>query len=298
MLLLFGCLVDAPADSADPLGDDSDADTDTDSDTDSDSDADADADADADTDTDTDFVIGPSGRFTETLEVDGIERSYTVFVPEAATSAMETGPVPVLVALHGAGDTAENFLHATGLETTAGDNALLVVAPTGYNKGWFVQTNEGWPGTDGNSSSFANDIYLLDGLLEDLDGGYRLDAERFYLVGHSRGAGMTALVLMGSGQIGWTSPFAAYGVNAGYDPAQGGLPAADADPKRPAWVIHGGADTVVPTSYGEALADDLDAAGFEVTYTEVSGAGHTWLWRSDYGQTNQDLVDWLLDQDL
>ena len=54
----------------------------------------------------------------------------------------------------------------------------------------------------------------------------------------------------------------------------------------------------MPTSYGEALADDLDAAGFEVTYTEVSGAGHTWLWRSDYGQTNQDLVDWLLDQDL
>ena len=211
---------------------------------------------------------------------------------------MAVGPTPVLVALHGAGDTGSNFIAATDLDDVARDNGLLLVAPDGYNKGWFVQNDEGWPRSHSDSSSFYNDVLLMQTILDDLEEDYRVDSDRYYLTGHSRGAGMTALVGIATGQYGFTSPFAAYGVNAGYDPAQGSIPIADADPKRPFWVIHGTSDSNVPFSYGEDLASSLERGGFEVDWTPVSGAGHTWLWRSSYGQTNQDLVDWFLEHPL
>ena len=50
----------------------------------------------------------------------------------------------------------------------------------------------------------------------------------------------------------------------------------------------------VPYSYGEAFAEDLEAAGWDVTFTSIQGAEHTWLWQSSLGQSNQDLWDWFM----
>jgi len=243
--------------------------------------------------------IGPAGSFDESIDVDGMARSYTLFVPQSAVDAMAHGPVPLLFGLHGAGDTGSNFIGATRLTDLAEDNAFVIVGPDGYNHGWFVQSNEGWPGSDGQSSSLANDLALLLLLIDDLSTGYWLDASRIYTVGHSRGAGMSGLCATMSGQTNtalgpYTSPFAAHGVNAGYDPFGGSLSLASSQPKRPLWIIHGTADTGVPYSYGEEFADDLEAAGWDVTFTPIQGAGHNWLWQASYGQTNQDLWDWLM----
>ncbi len=51
---------------------------------------------------------------------------------------------------------------------------------------------------------------------------------------------MTALTVLSSGQAPlaagtYTSPFAAVAINAGYDPAQGYIPASQADPAVPAY---------------------------------------------------------------
>jgi polyhydroxybutyrate depolymerase len=212
---------------------------------------------------------------------------------------MDTGPVPLLIGLHGAGDSGDNFIQATGLVALATANAFVVVGPYGYNAGWFVQQNEGWPGADGNSSSLQNDIAFMELIIEETSADYWIDPDRIYAVGHSRGGGFTALLAITSGQMttylgAYESPFAAYGVNAGYDPFQGQVDAATAAPKRPVWVIHGTADGVVQFSWGEDLANDLTASGWDVTFTPVTGGSHTWLWQPALGQTNQDLWDYFL----
>ena len=251
-------------------------------------------------DDDTGCAIGPAGEFQEQMDVDGIYRSYILHVPDSATTAMQEGRVPVLIGLHGAGDSGSNFIHATQLTGTASSNGFIVLGPDGYNAGWFVQSNEGWPGSDGNPDSLSNDIAFMLLMLEDLEATYCIDTAAVYAVGHSRGAGFAGLLATVSGQattaLGpYESPFAAYGVNAGYDPFGGSLDLSASSPKRPIWVIHGTSDSNVPYSYGEEFATDLEAAGWDVTFTPVNGAGHNWLFQQSFGQTNQDLWDYFMD---
>lgn len=244
--------------------------------------------------------IGPPGEFVEHIHVDVLTRTYVLFVPQSAVDAMQNGPVPLLIGLHGAGDNGQNFIHATQLTNLATTNSSVVVGPYGYNAGWFVQQNEGWPGTDGNPSSLENDTAFMLAIIDETNAEYYIDNHRIYAVGHSRGAGFTALLAITSGQMdtflgAYQSPFGAYGINAGYDPTQGSINPATATPKRPVWIIHGTADSVVQLSWGQSLYDDLNAAGWTATFTSVTNGPHTWLWRSTYGQTNQDLWDFFMD---
>jgi poly(3-hydroxybutyrate) depolymerase len=242
-------------------------------------------------------VLPDPGTYRETVTVDGMTRSYVIVVPETAVAAMPSGRVPFLIGLHGAGDTGENFINATGLTALAAANAFVVVGPDGYNRGWFVERAEGWPGTDGNDTSLQNDIDYMFELIDIGYSTYGIDRNRIYVTGHSRGAGMTGLLAIGSGHFTTTrgtyeSPFAAYVVNAGYDATGGGITMSVSRPKRPIWVIHGTADSTVPYSAGESFATALTAAGWDCTWTSVAGAGHTWLFQSSMGQTNQDLWDY------
>ena len=257
---------------------------------------------DADTDPAVDIpaeevVIGPPGTFHKSEMVDGFSRAYVLYVPDSAVAAMGAGPVPLLIGLHGAGDTGENFIFATRLTNTAEANNFVIAGPDGINRAWFVQGEEGWPGSDGNDSSMQNDIDFMKRIIEVTGATYYIDTRMIYVVGHSRGAGMTGLIAFLSGQAYtstglFESPFAAYGVNAGYDATGGRTDLAVAAPKRPIWVIHGDADSVVPFSYGQSFATALETAGWDVTWTAISGGTHTWLWQAAYGYSNQDLWDW------
>jgi predicted esterase len=244
-------------------------------------------------------AVGPAGQFTRTVNVDGVTRTYQLFVPQSAVDAMAKGPVPLLIAFHGAGDNGANFILATDLTGAASSNAFVLAGPNGYNAGWFVQYQEGWPGTDGHETSLQNDAELALRIIEETELDYWVDPGRLYAVGHSRGGGLVGLLAILSGGMNiasgpWKTPFAAYGINAGYDAAGGQISHALASPKRPVWLIHGTADGGVPYSYGAGFAAGLEAAGWDVTFTTVQGGGHTWLWRPQYGQTNQDLWDYFM----
>jgi poly(3-hydroxybutyrate) depolymerase len=270
----------------------------------SDDDTDAGADASSDTDTDSDTgppdEIGPAGVFDESILVDGLSRHYQIHIPDSAITAMDEGPVGLLIGLHGAGDTADNFIAAVGLPATAASHGFIVIAPDGYNNGWFVQSDEGWPGTDGYSSSLENDMEFMLQMIAVTSASYYIDAGAIFVAGHSRGAGCSGLMAMFSGEKeiasgDWVTPFAAYGINAGYDASGGTVGLTSAEPKRPVWIIHGTSDAVVPYSMGESFYNDLNAAGWDVTFTSVTAGGHTWLWRDQYGQSNDDLWNFFMD---
>jgi poly(3-hydroxybutyrate) depolymerase len=242
-----------------------------------------------------DPTVGPAGAFDETTDVDGISRGYRLHVPDSAVAHMKNvGPAPLLITLHGAGDEGTNFITATRLTQTADANGFVLIGAPGYNRGWFVQANEGWPGTDGNDNSLQNDAEFMLQLIEKTSADYSIDTNAIFLAGFSRGAGCTGLFAMFSGSFAiasgnWVSPFAAYGINAGYDATGGNYDLTKASPKRPIWIIHGSADNVVPLYGGEDFATALDAAGWDITFDTVEGAPHNWLF------DNQELWDFFMD---
>lgn len=237
--------------------------------------------------------IGPSGDFEQLPNVDGVDRRYLLTVPDSAVEAMKSGPVPLLIALHGAGDNADNFNAALRLFQTAAKHAFVLAVPDGYGNVWYSQS---WPGDDGQQTGLQNDVHLMQQIIAETSAAYYIDPKRIYVCGHSRGAGMTGLLAMFSGNAvafdgKYKSPFAAYAINAGFFAFGGEIDLAESAPKRPLWIIHGDGDRVVTYGQGEQLADAFMSAGWPVTFTGVPGAGHTWLFRSQYGQTNDDLWD-------
>jgi poly(3-hydroxybutyrate) depolymerase len=245
-------------------------------------------------------AFGEAGTLHDKVMVNGVARTYLLDVPASATAAMaEQCAAPLVVALHGAGETGQAFVQAHGLETNAAAHGYVLLAPDALLGGWFLATCEGWTSPDGEPDSTENDMAFVQRIVADTSLAYRIDPTRVYLAGVSRGAAMAMLLATGSGNAKvqvtykdagqYTSPFAAYGVSAGYDPFNGTADLSTASPKRPVWIIHGTADNVIPFSWGQMLGDELKKAGWPVTFTAVDGGPHDWLWNAKYGHSNDEL---------
>ena len=240
-------------------------------------------------------AIGPEGLFEgETLTVDGVARTYVLHAPPSAVAAMTTGcGVALVIGLHGAGDTATNFLAATGLESTAAANGFVLAGPQALSGAWVLSPPQ-WTSPDGNPTSLQNDIALVQRIVTETAAAYRIDPARVFVCGLSRGGGFTGLLATASNNpeaIGgpYASPFAAYAISAGFDVYAGAVDFSLSSPKNPVWMLHGTADAVIPLSQGMQFADDLANGGWPVTFTPIEGAPHNWLWQTAYGYSNDDL---------
>jgi polyhydroxybutyrate depolymerase len=204
---------------------------------------------------------------------------------------MSTGCAPLVIGLHGAGDTGSNFLAYTQLPETGSKHGFLVAGPDALNKMWFSM-----PSPDGKTSTLENDVALVQQIIADAEKQYRIDEKRIYVCGWSRGAGFAGLLAAASGnqmlatQMGgsYASPFAAFGMSAGFN-YFGNADYSQSAPKRPGWLIHGTNDQAVPFMDGQQFANMLMQAGWNVKFTPIQGAPHDWLWQSQYKYSNEDL---------
>ena len=90
----------------------------------------------------------------------------------APAAAGDDAPLPLLIALHGAGGDENMFLEAYGvgiIKRLTDEHRLIVASPSTY--------------------SFGRAEEHLDRVLESLSHDYAIDQSRVYLVGHSMGAG-------------------------------------------------------------------------------------------------------------
>jgi len=208
------------------------------------------------------------GASTLSLSVAGSSRTAALYVPASATSA-----APLVIALHGDGDTDTNFLATSGLQALADSRGFVLVAPQGITRDVTVQ-GQTVPQVDWdayNSAADGNiDLPLLEQLRTQLQATGQVDAKRTLVFGYSQGGYMSflygltdATVLSCAAVLAASSP---YGGGAG-DPLIGGAPR-----KIPVAMQIGTADGAYAAA--QATESTLQAAGFAVQWNAVSGAGH------------------------
>jgi predicted esterase len=126
-----------------------------------------------------------------------------------------------------------------------------------------------WP-TDSRRSAFDSVVAVV-------RREYAVDSTRVYVVGHSMGAGITALLANARG-----ARLAAVAALAG----GAAITAADAPP---ALFMAGGVDPVIPAARVKAAADATRAAGRTMEYRELPSEGHTLI----VGRVLPEAIGWL-----
>jgi poly(3-hydroxybutyrate) depolymerase len=194
-----------------------------------------------------------------TISVGGQSRSVQLHVP----AALGTQAYPLILALHGNGDTAANFMATSGL---AARTDAIVAAPQGIQRdvsvGGATAPNVAW---DAYTSRGTNiDVALLDAIVADLSKSGSVDARHIITFGYSQGGYLSYRYAKESADT-----LACAAVVAAADPS--GIPKAFAR-KIPFVIQIGSNDYAIQNARSSKAA--LMAAGHEVLYNEIAGAGH------------------------
>jgi predicted peptidase len=231
------------------------------------------------------------GFVEKSIEVDGTEYRYQIFVPES-WSPLEKWPVVLF--LHGAGERGTDGRAQTevgigpAIRRDPSRFPAVVVMPQCRRGVWW------------NDETMER---LALGTLEEAIAQFNGDPNRIYLTGLSMGGyGTFHFAAAHPGRFAALVP-----ICGGITPPQvlrrEGNPADEAGgPYRlaaagigatPVWIFHGEADPVVPVSESRRMAKALEEAGAAVRYTEYEGVGHN-SWDRAYAEPG--LLTWMLSQ--
>jgi polyhydroxybutyrate depolymerase len=166
---------------------------------------------------------------------DGIARSYLTYVPTTWTT---TSNMPLLFVLHGTSQNGQGIMDISEFNAIAENNGFLVVYPDGIGGSW----NTGIAGGSG-----ADDLGLIDTLVQIHQAQYGVDESRVFACGFSAGGYMSYRLACESSRC-----FAGVASVAG---TMTGLVASNCNPQfiTPVIHIHGDADFIVAFN-GSAIA--------------------------------------------
>jgi polyhydroxybutyrate depolymerase len=173
------------------------------------------------------------GDHTLTLDTPEGQRQVFLHAPRGAYK-----PRPLVIALHGAGETGNDFANDTGFSRLADREGFLVAYPSAGGPSSFWNISGRVPGG-------SNDVEVLERSLDQLEAAVCVDHARVFVTGVSNGGGMTA-------RLGCELSERLAGVAA----VAGGyrsLPPCRPQRPLPVLEIHGTADQVVP--YGGRAPD-------------------------------------------
>ena len=125
---------------------------------------------------------------TETIEHDGLTRSYNIYIPSGYEFSDQK--FPLLFCFHGFTSSADVIMAYSGFNALAEENEFIVVYPQGTLFSGLAHWNVGGF-TEGST---VDDIGFVDVLLDDLMDNYQLDEERIYSTGMSNGGYMSFLL--------------------------------------------------------------------------------------------------------
>ncbi len=130
----------------------------------------------------------------KTMELDGATREWYEYVPKSKRSTKEK--LPLVVALHGIGQTGEVFVGYSEWHKVAEERGFIVVFPTGslINEGKYKIPKPGWNMT--GSLGKQNDFKFIAELVRNVKSRNLIDDNRVYISGQSMGAMMTNYIAM------------------------------------------------------------------------------------------------------
>jgi polyhydroxybutyrate depolymerase len=164
------------------------------------------------------------------VSVDTPDGDRTVLLHVPASGAYKR--IPLVIALHGAGETGPDFADDTGFSKLADRERFLVAYPTAVGPTSF------WDISGAPQANLPEEVAELSRSLDALEGVACVDRSRVFVTGVSNGGGMTArLACELSGRLAGAAPVAG-----GYR----ALPPCHPTRPLPVLEIHGTGDQVVP----------------------------------------------------
>lgn len=191
---------------------------------------------------------------------------YLLYLPSGYEGSTER--FPLVLFLHGSGergtDLSRVVLHGLPKEIESGRPfPFIAVSPQCPEFRYF-------------------DVHTLSALLDEIEAEYRVDKERVYVTGLSLGGYYTYALAAHTPER-----FAAIAPICGASEPE----IAPRLAKMPIYTVHGTADTAVPFESGKRMADAARAAGAQVEFITIEGAGHN-VWSETYA--GEDIYAWLL----
>ncbi|TVR65053.1 MAG: alpha/beta fold hydrolase [Gemmatimonadales bacterium] len=193
---------------------------------------------------------------------------YRLHWPELEEGDRWAGPLPVVVALHGAGGNEHMFLEAYGagrLPALADALGFVVISPS--------------------TPAMAADPGALGALLDAAAEEGAIDRDRVYLVGHSMGAGA-------AWSLATRQPDAIRAVACIAGPCGGGVPAGTGATLPPLLAVAGGLDPLAAPDRMQAAAEAGRREGVQVDLRVMDTQGHTLI----VGAVLDEVMTWLLER--
>jgi polyhydroxybutyrate depolymerase len=186
-------------------------------------------------------------KTTLDIKINGFRRTYLVHVP---TGYPPQNPLPLVVVIHGAFDTAEGMEKFSGFSELADREGFIVLYPNGMGILGFLQHWNAGHCCGKAASDNVDDVGFVAAAIEDVCARLKIDRSRIYMVGFSNG-GMLAYRFAAerSALLAAVAPLAAsIGGRLSDDAPEWHIP----EPKQPLSVItfHGLADDDVPYEGG------------------------------------------------
>ena len=208
------------------------------------------------------------GTTTLAMNVASHSRTVLLHVPAAVTGH----ELPLVIALHGDGDTSANFVSGTTtLQAKSDADGFVLAAPQGITRDVVVgaQTVPSVDWDPYNDTPTNIDLPLLDMIRTQLVATGSIDPKNIFVYGYSQGGFMSFRYGMVA-----SATLSCAAVLAAGDPYGGGNPTevTGAARKIPVSIQIGTADSLLSTA--QAAKSLLTSNGNPLDYHEISGAGH------------------------
>lgn len=208
-------------------------------------------------------------NLTETLQHEGIERTYHIHLPPGFS---KDKPAPLVLALQGGGGKGQKFDQSiTGgtLSVEADKRGVILVFPEGMNKQWCDGRTEIL-----KTKKIYDDVGFISKIIDTMVKKYGIDPSRVYVTGLSNGGFMTVRLAMDlSEKIAAVAPVAASISNA----------IKGRTPKLPIsiMIVNGTKDPVVPfegglvglSKFGKSRGEILSTASSIEYFCRYNGCG-------------------------
>lgn len=200
-------------------------------------------------------AAAPQGTVERTLKVDGLARTYYLFVPDE-----KAGALPVVIVLHGGGGTPRQMARYTRFSELAAKEKFAVLYPAAVDGNW--NDGRGVPLVRAQRDNI-DDVKFLRQMLDDAAGQASLDRTRVFVTGMSNGGFMANRLAAEAADI-----------IAAVAPVCGGMAPSIAERFQPqfpisALIVQGDADPLVPVDGGDVVVAMGRSRGETIPTTEV-----------------------------